>query len=116
MRDDAAPGPLTPASAPKAPGRLDREDARSIGGGTPLVKTVAVVGLGKIGLPLAAQYASKGMTVIGCDVLEDIVETINSGHSHIREEPGLEEAIASAVKQGRLHATVDTTAAVKKAD
>src|SRR6266568_4768640 len=33
MRDDAAPGPLTQASAPKAPGRLGREDARNFGGG-----------------------------------------------------------------------------------
>jgi len=32
MRDDEAPGPLTKASAPKAPGRLDREDAARIGG------------------------------------------------------------------------------------
>jgi len=34
MRDEEATGPLTPASAPEAPGRLDREDARSIAGGT----------------------------------------------------------------------------------
>src|SRR3989440_7684709 len=34
MRDEEAPGPLTQASAPEAPGRLAREDARSIGGGT----------------------------------------------------------------------------------
>ena len=80
------------------------------------MRTVAVVGLGKIGLPLAAQYASKGMTVIGCDVLPDVVETINAGHSHVREEPGLEEAVAGAVKQRRLRATTDTTAAVKDAD
>jgi nucleotide sugar dehydrogenase len=80
------------------------------------MKTVAVVGLGKIGLPLAAQYASKGMTVIGCDVLPQVVESVNRGESHIREEPGLEEAVAIAVKQGRLRATADTTAAVREAD
>ena len=34
MRDDAAPGPLTPASAPQAPGRLGREEARNIGAWT----------------------------------------------------------------------------------
>ena len=34
MRDNAAPGPLTQPSAPKVPGRLGREDARSLGGGT----------------------------------------------------------------------------------
>jgi nucleotide sugar dehydrogenase len=75
--------------------------------------TVAVVGLGKIGLPLAAQYAEKGMAVIGCDVLPVVVETVNAGHSHIDEEPGLEKKIAAAVQAGRLRATLDTTAAVK---
>ena len=35
MRDEEAPGPLTLASAPKAPGHLARADARAIGGGTP---------------------------------------------------------------------------------
>ena len=74
------------------------------------------MGLGKIGLPLAAQYASKGMHVIGCDVLKDVVDTINSGHAHIHEEPGLEDAIAAAVKDRRLRATTDTTSAVKEAD
>src|SRR6202140_1460861 len=34
MRDDAAPGPLTPASAPQAPARLGREDPRNAGSGT----------------------------------------------------------------------------------
>ena len=77
--------------------------------------TVVVVGLGKIGLPLAAQFAGKGMTVIGCDVLPAVVETVNAGHSHIDEEPGLEEKIAAAVRAGRLRATLDTTAAVKAA-
>ena len=50
--------------------------------------TVAVIGLGKIGLPLAAQFAGKGMNVIGCDINPDVVATVNSGQSHIREEPG----------------------------
>ena len=79
------------------------------------MKTVAVVGLGKIGLPLAAQYAAKGMNVIGCDVLPEVVAAINGGHAHIREEAGLEEAVSSAVEQRRLRATTDTSAAVKEA-
>jgi nucleotide sugar dehydrogenase len=80
------------------------------------MKTVAVVGLGKIGLPLAAQFASKGMRVIGCDVLADVVASVNAGRSHIKEEAGLTEAVASAVKEGRLTATTDTTGAVREAD
>src|SRR3981189_3398845 len=78
--------------------------------------TVAGVGVGKVGLPLAAQFAAKGSSVIGCDVLADVVATINAGHSHIHEEPGLEEAGAAAVSAGRLKATGDTTSAVAEAD
>jgi nucleotide sugar dehydrogenase len=75
-------------------------------------QTVSVVGLGKIGLPLAAQFASKGLHVIGCDVLASVVEIINGGHSHVHEEPGLEEAVAAAVAKGNLRATTDTPGAV----
>ena len=78
--------------------------------------TVAVVGLGKIGLPLAAQYAGKGMRVIGCDVDQAVVDAVNQGQAHIREEPGLEEAVASAVRAGRLSASADTRSAVGEAD
>jgi nucleotide sugar dehydrogenase len=80
------------------------------------VKTVAVVGLGKIGLPLAAQFASKGWRVIGCDVIPAVVESINGGKSHIREEAGLDETVAAAVRAGKLRATSDTAGAVKEAD
>jgi len=73
---------------------------------------VAVVGLGKIGLPLAAQIASKGHTVIGCDIRDEVVASVNAGHSHIEEEPGLAEAVRDAVAAGRLTATTDTASAV----
>ena len=76
------------------------------------IKTVAVVGLGKIGLPLAAHYASRGWTVFGCDVLPDVVETVNAGRSHVHEEPGLKDAVAEAVAAGRLRATRNTSHAV----
>jgi nucleotide sugar dehydrogenase len=82
----------------------------------PETTTVAVVGLGKIGLPLAAQFASKGMTVIGCDVLPEVVESISGGHSHIHEEAGLEDAVTKAVNTGHLSATTDTTDAVRRSD
>jgi nucleotide sugar dehydrogenase len=77
---------------------------------------VVVVGMGKIGLPLATQFAGKKKHVVGCDVLPDVVDAINRGHSHIHEEPGLEEAVAAAVAAGSLKATLDTTAAVASAD
>src|SRR5260370_28173295 len=77
---------------------------------------VAVVGLGKIGLPLAAQYAAKGMSVIGCDVRPEVIDAVNAGRSPILEEPGLAEAVAAAVADGRLRATLFTIPAVSGAN
>ena len=50
--------------------------------------TVAVVGAGKMGLPLAAQFASHGWNVIAIDIDPAVVAAINEGRSHIGEEPG----------------------------
>lgn len=75
--------------------------------------TVAVVGLGKIGLPLAAQFVHSGQRVIGCDINPDVVAAVNAGESHIREEPDLEERVRLAAASGLLTATTDTTDAVR---
>ena len=78
--------------------------------------SVAVVGLGKIGLPLAAHFASVGLRVIGCDISQQVVDTINAGDCHIKEEPGLDELVGSAVQRGNLSATTDTTDAVRRSN
>jgi nucleotide sugar dehydrogenase len=78
--------------------------------------TVAVVGLGKIGLPLAAQFASRGMSVVGCDSNAEVVATVDRGQAHVVEEAGLAERVDGATAEGLLRATVDTTAAVRDAD
>jgi nucleotide sugar dehydrogenase len=77
---------------------------------------VAVVGLGKIGLPLAAQIAGKGHTVIGSDLQPEVVALVNAGKSPVAEEPGLAEAVAGAVAAGKLSATTDTTKATSSSD
>ena len=74
---------------------------------------IAVVGLGKIGTALAAQYVSKGHVVVGCDINPRTVESINAGRAPMREEPGVQDLIAQGVAAGRLSATTDTTAAVR---
>jgi nucleotide sugar dehydrogenase len=74
---------------------------------------VAVIGLGKIGLPLAAQFASAGMRVIGCDISQEIVDTVNAGKSHVKEEVGLADRVSAAVQEGYLSATTDTAGAVR---
>jgi len=68
------------------------------------VKRVSVVGLGYIGLPTAAMFASRKVEVIGVDVNEHAVETINKGQIHITE-PDLDMVVSAAVNQGFLRAT-----------
>jgi len=77
---------------------------------------ICVIGLGKIGLPLAAQYASKGFRVIGCDINPEVVDSINGGISHIKGEPGLDERVRDSVRKGLLSATTDTVKAVKESN
>jgi len=78
--------------------------------------TVAVVGAGKMGLPLAAQFASHGWRVIAVDVQQAVVDAINEGRSHVADEPGLAELVTAARAEGRLRATTDGTAAAAAAD
>jgi nucleotide sugar dehydrogenase len=77
---------------------------------------VAVVGAGKMGLPLAAQFADHGWHVIAVDVQQSVVDAINDGRSHVAEEPGLAELVATAHAGGRLRATTDGAAAAREAD
>jgi len=77
--------------------------------------TVAVVGLGKIGLPLAVQYAQRGRRVIGCDSNPEVVQTVNAGKSHVHEELELAAEVARLVERGLLSATVHTSEAVRQA-
>lgn len=78
-------------------------------------QTVAVVGLGKIGLPLAVMYANHGFNVIGADINPDVVAKVNQGKSHLLNEPGVPELLERAHKQKTIVATTRTKEAVKKA-
>ena len=78
--------------------------------------TVAVVGAGKMGLPLCAQFADHGWHVIAVDVNQAVVDSINAGRSHVADEPGLAELVASAHRSGRLRATTDGASAARDAD
>ncbi len=66
---------------------------------------VAVVGLGHIGLPLAVQYASRGHDVLGVDIDERLVGTLNGGESPHRDEQTLIDRVPELVAAGRLRAT-----------
>lgn len=66
-------------------------------------KTISVVGLGYIGLPTAAVFASRKFKVIGVDVNQHAVDTINRGEIHI-VEPDLDMVVHAAVHNGYLKA------------
>lgn len=66
-------------------------------------ETISVVGLGYIGLPTAAVFASRKKNVIGVDVNQDAVDTINRGEIHI-VEPDLDMVVRAAVSEGYLRA------------
>lgn len=65
---------------------------------------ICVIGLGYIGLPTAAVIASRQRQVVGVDIDENAVETINRGEIHI-VEPDLDMLVHATVKEGYLRAT-----------
>ena len=65
---------------------------------------VVTIGLGYIGLPTSALIASHGTNVLGVDINQKVVDTINAGKIHIIE-PELEDIVSNAVKKGNLKAS-----------
>lgn len=78
------------------------------------LSTVTVVGLGKIGLTLAAVFSNNGFTVVGADINAKVVKTVNNGISHITNEPGLSDLVKNGHLKQTLQATTDTAEAVSK--
>ena len=67
--------------------------------------TVAVVGLGYVGLPLAVEFANAGFKVIGYDVSQRAVDGINRGESHIQDVPS--SKLKQLVDSGKIVATTN---------
>ena len=72
--------------------------------------TLSVIGLGYIGLPTAAAFASRQKLVVGVDINQHAVDTINRGEIHI-VEPDLDRVVKTAVADGYLRATTTPEAA-----
>ena len=67
--------------------------------------TVAIIGLGYVGLPLAVEFAKGGFKVIGYDVSERVCRSLMEGRSHIQDVPSAD--VAKLVRQGLFEATTD---------
>jgi nucleotide sugar dehydrogenase len=77
--------------------------------------TVAVVGLGWMGLPTACLFAEAGAKVIGADVDPRVVEMVSRGESHL-PEPGLPPLLRKHVRGGRLRATTNVREAASQSN
>ena len=76
---------------------------------------VSVIGVGKMGLPIALWIASHGAKVWACDKNPAVVEALEAGQPAV-EEPGVSDLLAEVLETGRLLATSDTTKAVAESD
>jgi nucleotide sugar dehydrogenase len=91
-----------------------KEDVKSLC--TDRKVTICTVGLGRIGLPTAAMFASSGAKVIGVDINPDVVRSVNEGKCRFVDEPGLDKVIEEPVKNGQLRATTDYETAISQSD
>ncbi len=78
--------------------------------------TITVVGLGKIGLPLAVQFARKGENVLGADINQKTVDLVNKGLEPFPEESKLQEYLEMVVNDGKLKASTSTTSCVQNSE
>ena len=77
---------------------------------------ITVVALGKIGLPLAVQFASKGHHVVGSDINPKVVDLVNAGLEPFPGEDKLAEHLSGVVRSGHLRAVIDTEQAVRSSE
>lgn len=66
-----------------------------------MIQSICVLGLGYVGLPTAAMFATHGKQVLGVDIDQEVLATLRAGKVHLKE-PGLESLVKSALASGRL--------------
>ncbi|MFX0138118.1 MAG: nucleotide sugar dehydrogenase [Candidatus Hodarchaeota archaeon] len=76
---------------------------------------LAVIGLGRIGLPTAAIFAESGVNVIGIEINPKLVELLNQGKNYI-DEPGLDELIERNIKSKKLKISKDLNLALANSE
>ena len=77
---------------------------------------ISVIGLGKIGLPLAVQFASKGHEVVGVDIQQSVVDSVNAGLEPFPGEFDLQRKLGEARETGHISATSDYSEAIPNSD
>ena len=77
---------------------------------------VCVIGIGRIGLPTALSFAKSGLSTIGVDINENLVQNVNSGKFPLKDEPGYEEIFNDVMKNKKFSATTKIEDAVSNSD
>ncbi|MEM4213806.1 MAG: nucleotide sugar dehydrogenase, partial [Candidatus Methanomethylicaceae archaeon] len=78
--------------------------------------TVAVYGMGRVGLPIAVAWLRAGAKVIGVDINHGLVEMLNDGKTPLEDEPNINEWVKRGVEEKRFYATNDGVAASRNSD
>ena len=77
---------------------------------------ISVIGLGKIGLPLAVQFATKGHDVVGIDIQQAVVDSVNEGIEPFPGEFDLQRKLSEARGYDRIRATTDYSDGIPNSD
>jgi nucleotide sugar dehydrogenase len=77
---------------------------------------VAVIGIGRIGLPTALSFANSGLPTIGVDINAELIQMINSGNYPLKDEPGFDKIFDDVIKNKKFYATTDIGEAIPKSN
>ena len=77
---------------------------------------ICVIGIGRIGLPTALSFANSGLTTVGVDINEQLVEMINSGNFPLKDEPGYDVIFDKTINQKKFRATTNFSEGVNSSD
>ncbi|MCK4895296.1 MAG: nucleotide sugar dehydrogenase [Candidatus Heimdallarchaeota archaeon] len=77
---------------------------------------VAVIGQGKMGLPISVILLNTGYTVVGVDINQELVDKINEGVKVLPEEPGVDDGIKLGIEQGKYICSTDLQESIAEAD
>ena len=77
---------------------------------------ICVIGIGRIGLPTALSFANSGLTTVGVDINEKLVEMINSGNFPLKDEPGYDVIFDKVIAQKKFRATTNFAEGVNSSD
>ena len=77
---------------------------------------IAVVGIGRIGLPTALCVANSGLETIGIDINKNLVDMVNSKDYPLKDEPEFDKIFDNVISQKKLSATTDINEAIPKCD